>query len=105
MDWSSRSCRARCATEPEVVAAEEKSPRRNSIRRETFSYTPEYYHFGGEEADPRTNYYEIGLQNSRLEVDSAFFDNSDRRRIRTRFLPHHLHTQPISPNHELLDRR
>jgi glutamate/tyrosine decarboxylase-like PLP-dependent enzyme len=32
---------------------------------DAFSYTPEYYHFGGEEADPRTNYYEIGLQNSR----------------------------------------
>lgn len=32
---------------------------------ETFSYTPDYYHFGGEEHDPRTNYYELGLQNSR----------------------------------------
>ncbi len=32
---------------------------------EAFSYTPDYYHFGGEEADARINYYEIGLQNSR----------------------------------------
>ncbi len=32
---------------------------------DAFSYTPDYYHFGGEEADPRINYYEIGLQNSR----------------------------------------
>jgi aromatic-L-amino-acid decarboxylase len=31
---------------------------------DAFSYTPVYYHFGGEVA-PRTNYYEIGLQNSR----------------------------------------
>lgn len=32
---------------------------------DAFSYTPDYYHFGGEETDPRINYYEIGLQNSR----------------------------------------
>jgi glutamate/tyrosine decarboxylase-like PLP-dependent enzyme len=31
---------------------------------DAFSYTPVYYYFGGE-VDPRTNYYEIGLQNSR----------------------------------------
>jgi aromatic-L-amino-acid decarboxylase len=31
---------------------------------DAFSYTPVYYHFGGEE-DPRINYYELGLQNSR----------------------------------------
>ena len=31
---------------------------------DAFSYTPVYYHFGGE-VDPRINYYEIGLQNSR----------------------------------------
>ena len=31
---------------------------------DAFSYTPAYYHFGGEE-DPRTNYYELGVQNSR----------------------------------------
>jgi len=30
-----------------------------------FSYTPSYYRFTGEEEDPRLNYYEIGLQNSR----------------------------------------
>jgi len=30
-----------------------------------FSYTPDYYRFDGEEADPRTNYYELGMQNSR----------------------------------------
>ncbi len=32
---------------------------------DAFSYTPPYYRFTGEEADPRTNYYELGLQNSR----------------------------------------
>jgi glutamate/tyrosine decarboxylase-like PLP-dependent enzyme len=32
---------------------------------DAFSYTPPYYHFGGEEEDPKTNFYEIGLQNSR----------------------------------------
>jgi aromatic-L-amino-acid/L-tryptophan decarboxylase len=32
---------------------------------EAFSYTPPYYRFTGEEEDPRLNYYEIGLQNSR----------------------------------------
>jgi glutamate/tyrosine decarboxylase-like PLP-dependent enzyme len=33
--------------------------------RDAFSYSPPYYHFEGEEEDPRTNYYELGLQNSR----------------------------------------
>jgi aromatic-L-amino-acid/L-tryptophan decarboxylase len=32
---------------------------------DAFSYTPPYYRFTGEEEDPRTNYFEIGLQNSR----------------------------------------
>jgi len=32
---------------------------------DTFSYTPPYYRFTGEEEDPRTNFYELGLQNSR----------------------------------------
>ncbi len=32
---------------------------------DAFSYTPVYYHFGGEDSDPRINYYELGLQNSR----------------------------------------
>ncbi len=30
-----------------------------------FSYRPEYYHFEGKEDDPRTSFYELGLQNSR----------------------------------------
>jgi aromatic-L-amino-acid decarboxylase len=33
--------------------------------RDTFSYTPPYYRFDGEEQDPRVNYYERGPQNSR----------------------------------------
>jgi glutamate/tyrosine decarboxylase-like PLP-dependent enzyme len=33
--------------------------------RETFSYTPPYYRFDGEAEDPRTNYFELGPQNSR----------------------------------------
>ncbi len=33
--------------------------------RDTFSYTPPYYRFDGEEEEPRTNYFELGLQNSR----------------------------------------
>ena len=33
--------------------------------RDTFSYSPPYYRFEGEEEDPRTNYFELGLQNSR----------------------------------------
>jgi aromatic-L-amino-acid/L-tryptophan decarboxylase len=33
--------------------------------RDAFSYSPPYYRFDGEEQDPRTNYFEIGLQNSR----------------------------------------
>jgi glutamate/tyrosine decarboxylase-like PLP-dependent enzyme len=33
--------------------------------RDAFCYTPSYYRFDGEEADPRTNYFELGLQNSR----------------------------------------
>ena len=32
---------------------------------DAFSYTPPYYHFEGEEEDPRTNFFELGLQNSR----------------------------------------
>lgn len=30
-----------------------------------FSYSPPYYRFDGEEQDPRTNYFELGPQNSR----------------------------------------
>lgn len=30
-----------------------------------FSYRPAYYHFEGKEDDPRTNFYELGLQNTR----------------------------------------
>jgi len=30
-----------------------------------FSFRPEYYHFENDEADPRINYYEYGIQNSR----------------------------------------
>jgi glutamate/tyrosine decarboxylase-like PLP-dependent enzyme len=33
--------------------------------RDTFSHTPPYYRFDGEEEDPRVNYFELGLQNSR----------------------------------------
>lgn len=33
--------------------------------RDAFCYTPPYYRFDGEEQDPRTNYFELGLQNSR----------------------------------------
>jgi glutamate/tyrosine decarboxylase-like PLP-dependent enzyme len=33
--------------------------------RDTFSYAPPYYRFDGEEQDPRLNYFELGLQNSR----------------------------------------
>ncbi len=33
--------------------------------RDAFSYTPSYYRFTGEEEEPRTNYYELGMQNSR----------------------------------------
>ncbi len=33
--------------------------------RDTFSYSPPYYRFDGEEQDPRVNYFELGLQNSR----------------------------------------
>jgi glutamate/tyrosine decarboxylase-like PLP-dependent enzyme len=32
---------------------------------DTFSYTPPYYRFDGEEEDPRVNYFERGPQNSR----------------------------------------
>jgi aromatic-L-amino-acid decarboxylase len=39
--------------------------RRPEVLVDAFSYTPPYYHFEGEEDDPRTNFYEIGLQNSR----------------------------------------
>jgi glutamate/tyrosine decarboxylase-like PLP-dependent enzyme len=30
-----------------------------------FSYRPEYYHFEGKEDDPRTSFYEMGMQNTR----------------------------------------
>ena len=33
--------------------------------RDAFSHTPPYYRFDGEAEDPRVNYYELGLQNSR----------------------------------------
>jgi aromatic-L-amino-acid decarboxylase len=33
--------------------------------RDTFAYAPPYYRFDGEEEDPRVNYLELGLQNSR----------------------------------------
>lgn len=33
--------------------------------RDTFAYSPPYYRFDGEKKDPRTNYLELGLQNSR----------------------------------------
>ena len=33
--------------------------------RDTFSYSPPYYRFEGEREDPRVNYFELGLQNSR----------------------------------------
>jgi glutamate/tyrosine decarboxylase-like PLP-dependent enzyme len=39
--------------------------RRPGALRDAFSYTPPYYRFEGEEEDPRTNYFELGLQNSR----------------------------------------
>lgn len=32
---------------------------------DTFSYRPTYYHFEGSEEDPRINFYELGMQNSR----------------------------------------
>jgi aromatic-L-amino-acid decarboxylase len=44
--------------------------------RDAFSYSPPYYRFDGEEEDPRTNFFELGLQNSRgfraLKVWLAF---------------------------------
>jgi glutamate/tyrosine decarboxylase-like PLP-dependent enzyme len=33
--------------------------------RDTFAYSPPYYRFDGEKEDPRVNYFELGLQNSR----------------------------------------
>jgi len=33
--------------------------------RDTFSHTPPYYRFDAEEEEPRVNYFELGLQNSR----------------------------------------
>jgi glutamate/tyrosine decarboxylase-like PLP-dependent enzyme len=33
--------------------------------RDAFSYTPPYYRFAGEAEDPRVNYFELGMQNSR----------------------------------------
>ena len=35
------------------------------LLKDTFSFHPEYYHFGGKSTDEPTNYYEYGLQNSR----------------------------------------
>lgn len=32
---------------------------------DTFSYRPTYYHFEGKEDDPRTSFYELGMQNTR----------------------------------------
>jgi glutamate/tyrosine decarboxylase-like PLP-dependent enzyme len=39
--------------------------RHAGVLRDTFSYSPPYYRFDGEEEDPRTNYFELGPQNSR----------------------------------------
>jgi aromatic-L-amino-acid decarboxylase len=39
--------------------------RHPGVLRDTFSYSPPYYRFEGEAEDPRTNYFEIGPQNSR----------------------------------------
>jgi aromatic-L-amino-acid/L-tryptophan decarboxylase len=39
--------------------------RNPSALRDAFAYRPSYYKFEGTEEDPRTNYYELGLQNSR----------------------------------------
>jgi glutamate/tyrosine decarboxylase-like PLP-dependent enzyme len=39
--------------------------RHPGVLRDTFSYSPPYYRFDGEEEDPRTNYFELGPQNSR----------------------------------------
>ena len=39
--------------------------RHPGVLRDTFSYSPPYYRFDGEEEDPRTNYFESGPQNSR----------------------------------------
>jgi aromatic-L-amino-acid decarboxylase len=39
--------------------------RHPGVLTDTFSYTPPYYRFEGEEEDPRVNYFERGLQNSR----------------------------------------
>jgi glutamate/tyrosine decarboxylase-like PLP-dependent enzyme len=33
--------------------------------RDAFAYSPPYYRFDGEREDPRVNYFELGLQNSR----------------------------------------
>lgn len=33
--------------------------------RDAFSYRPTYYHFDGDETDPRTSFYELGMQNTR----------------------------------------
>lgn len=32
---------------------------------DAFSYRPTYYHFDGDENDPRTSFYELGMQNTR----------------------------------------
>lgn len=32
---------------------------------DAFSYRPSYYHFEGDESDPRTSFYEYGMQNTR----------------------------------------
>ena len=39
--------------------------RHSGALRDAFSYSPPYYRFEGEEEDPRVNYFELGLQNSR----------------------------------------
>jgi aromatic-L-amino-acid decarboxylase len=39
--------------------------RHPGVLADTFSYTPPYYRFEGEEEDPRVNYFERGPQNSR----------------------------------------
>jgi glutamate/tyrosine decarboxylase-like PLP-dependent enzyme len=39
--------------------------RHPGVLRDTFCYSPPYYRFDGEAEDPRTNYFELGPQNSR----------------------------------------
>lgn len=47
---------------PRRPVAQDEAP---AAVRDTFSYAPPYYRFDGEEEDPRVNYFELGLQNSR----------------------------------------